>query len=525
MRRGKDARTDAKRRGRQAKRAAQSITRQKQAPGKRAERKRAVDPARTASQRAARGRRKERKHCKRREAEPTADTLWAAVNHWFGVDAFAALRRHGNGRWSVHSLVVVALVWAWTCDPTLTESFHVARATAGGWLGNVYLGETYQGFIRALTACNGILLPVIQRRLRAAMHGKGVRSPLVGGWLAFAVDGSKFEVPWTKDNEAALGQDPKKKKKKKSKAKRRKGKNARQSALRPQLFSTHVWHLGWNLPWAWKHGPVDSSERGHLGDLLDQVPRAALLVADAGFTGYELWKRLVDEQRPFLIRIGSNVRLLEKLGYDYDRRADTVYLWPDRQRQRHQQPPLVLRLIRLDDGCRTMYLATSVLDPKKLSVTQARTIYRKRWSIEGHFRTTKQTYECKKLRSYTAAHARVELDWALVGLWLLGLLAAREVKKRRVAPERVSMTEALKVVRWHLRGNGKPPQHCRRPAGFLQALAQATKDNCKRRSSKTCRHDVRKKREKPPGAPKILKANKDHRAAAKSYAEPLSVQQ
>ena len=52
------------------------------------------------------------------------------------------------------------------------------------------------------------------------MQLKAGRSPLVGGWLAFAVDGTKFEVPWTKDNENHLGETPGKAKSKgKSKTK------------------------------------------------------------------------------------------------------------------------------------------------------------------------------------------------------------------------------------------------------------------------------------------------------------------
>ncbi len=42
------------------------------------------------------------------------------------------------------------------------------------------------------------------------------------------------------------------------------------------------------------------------------------------------------------MRVGSNVKLLKKLGYARERDG-LVYLWPDRAAQKHL-PPLVLRL-------------------------------------------------------------------------------------------------------------------------------------------------------------------------------------
>jgi Transposase DDE domain len=45
------------------------------------------------------------------------------------------------------------------------------------------------------------------------------------------------------------------------------------------------------------------------------LPKNALVVADAGFTGYELFRRLLRADQNFLVRVGSNVHLLRKLGY------------------------------------------------------------------------------------------------------------------------------------------------------------------------------------------------------------------
>src|SRR5712691_10497071 len=42
--------------------------------------------------------------------------------------------------------------------------------------------------------------------------------------------------------------------------------------------------------------------------------------------------------------------------------------------------------------------------------------------IEVFFRTFKQTFGCRKLRSRSAVNARLELEWSLMGLWCICLL-------------------------------------------------------------------------------------------------------
>src|SRR5690606_669945 len=101
--------------------------------------------------------------------------------------------------------------------------------------------------------------------------------------------------------------------------------------LRPQLTLTLLWHLSWGLPWAWKRGGLADGERTQFRDLLDQLPRAALVIADAGFVGYLLWKEILDSGRHFLIRVGGNVELIKDLcpGMEIHREGQSVWLWPE----------------------------------------------------------------------------------------------------------------------------------------------------------------------------------------------------
>jgi hypothetical protein len=85
-------------------------------------------------------------------------------------------------------------------------------------------------------------------------------------------------------------------------------------ATAPQLWLTLVWQVGSGLPWAWRTGPSGASERDHRGALVPELPAQALLVAEAGFVGYDFWQPLLTAGHHFVIRVGAPVRLVRPLG-------------------------------------------------------------------------------------------------------------------------------------------------------------------------------------------------------------------
>ena len=160
---------------------------------------------------------------------------------------------------------------------------------------------------------------------------------------------------------------------------------------RSAIWLTVLWHVGSGLPWSWLAGRADGGERGHLQQMLGSLRESALITADAGFVGYDVWKTLLDPGHQLLIRVGSNVKLLKNLGYTREREG-LVYLWPD-QKAQAGGPPLVLRLLTIHNGKHPVYLVTSVLDGGQLSNAAAVNIYRCRWGIELFYRHCKQTFE------------------------------------------------------------------------------------------------------------------------------------
>jgi hypothetical protein len=277
-----------------------------------------------------------------------------------------------------------------------------------------------------------------------------------------------------------------------------------------QMWLTLLWHVGTGLPWSWRSGAADCSERHHLLEMLSEMPENSLITADAGFVGYEFWKAILDAGHEFVIRVGGNVKLIKQLGYAREY-GHTVYLWPD-QAARKGMPPLVLRLIELHDGKQPVYLVTSVLSQERLSDQQAVEIYRRRWGIELYFRTFKQTFGRTKLRSRSAANAQLELDWSLVALWAICLLGQRELVRAGKAPSQLSAAGAIRAVQTTLRDyrvRAESPEET-----LSSMLANALLDEYKRSSSKTSRDYPTKKKRTRTGPPKIVPATPTQVATA-----------
>jgi hypothetical protein len=263
-----------------------------------------------------------------------------------------------------------------------------------------------------------------------------------------------------------------------------------------------MWHVGTGLPWDWRIGPADSSERAHMLAMLSTLPPGALIAADAGFVGYEYARAIIDSGRQFLLRVGSNVRLLRSLGYVRERN-NTVYLWPDREAQRRQKP-IVLRLVSAHNGKHPMFLVTSVLSGKQLTDKQVVELYARRWGIELFYRHLKQTFQRRKLRSTSAENALIEMHWSFVGLWAMALYALAQFQQLDLPPRRLSIAQTLRAFRRMLRDYLHP---CERGGSLRERLRVALIDNYKRQN-KASRDYPRKKQETAPGPPQITQASK-----------------
>lgn len=441
------------------------------------------------------------------------DRLKKAIDWCLNDSSFSDVKTHGNAKWSAKSLIILAVLTAWGTEPRLTDSFAEASRLSLNLYGTVAI-HTYQGMMRVLVSYTGQLLPIVWLRLQTQIEKASPDNFRIGRWLALAVDGSRFTTPRTKSNErmfAAKNYGKGKQAKSRAKWKNKKKRSKKLSApVKPQIWLTLVWHMGSKLPWCWKTGPSNSSERSHLIEMMKSIvfPKNTLFCCDAGFTGYEFWSAIVHAGNDFVVRVGGNVNLLKNLAHV--RSGDgVVCLWPDAAARR-KQPPIVLRLIEVTNEHGTMYLVTSVLSRRELSDSMFKRLYPLRWGIEIQFRSLKQTFGLGKLRSRNSDHALAELNWSIVALTIVELLALKEQSVYETPPEHSSVSEALRAIRYSMR---HWYEESTGDAILSLRLADATKDDYERSTSKAARYKPNFKDKPANGKPVIKNATAEQRKA------------
>jgi hypothetical protein len=387
-------------------------------------------------------------------------------------------------RWSAWYTVLVSLLMVFDNSSTLRDRFVAARRCLVDIYGSSRRpGKTFEGFISARNALSARAISVVHAHL-GQQHRK-----IAGkfwqrlGWEVFAADGSRIEMPRTAANERAFGCAGKKK-------------------TGPQLLLTTLYQMGTGLPWDWHIGKGTESERTHLRSMLAGLPKNALLVADAGFTGYELLKDIIGSGRHFLIRVGASVTLLRDLGLESKIDANVVWLWPSGKRS---QPPLKLRLIVLEvanNSKMPVYLLTDVFDKEQLSDETAAVLYQMRWGVEVFYRGFKRTLDQHTLRSRSPHNAKYELHWAMTAYLLLGLMSAEGMIAAGTDPLELSVAAGLRTVRTAMQSRSG----WRYKGDLRKLLATATKDKYYRMHPKTARDWPHKKNDPPCGIPKIRTA-------------------
>jgi len=425
--------------------------------------------------------------------------LQAALQWLFeGVD-WSSIRFRAECLWTAKWLAWAAILWAWSGETTLMERFACAqRLICHLQKEDRKASTSYQAFLKILRRWTNLLVQTIQVSLRNRMVTLSPEHWKIHGWIVFGVDGTKVDVPRTHSNQQAYA--PGRKSARAGKRNRRIKPHdpaATKKTMQPQLWLTTLFHVGVHLPWDWRIGPADSSERAHALEMVPALPEGSLLTGDAGFVGYDFARSVLENGCQLLVRVGSNVTLLKQLGFIRESQG-TVYVWPDKA-SRREQPPLVFRLVVVHGTRHPVYLITSILSPSVLTDRQVAGLYRHRWGIEVFYRHLKQTFGRRKLRSHNAQNARVELEWSLIGLWGIGLHASRELVLQGIPLERLSLAGALAAFRRVARDYLHPvdPQQTLR-----RQLRRALLDIYHRRN-KSSRDYPRKKDERPAGIPVI----------------------
>ena len=365
-------------------------------------------------------------HKNERRAESTRrknSKLFLELSNWFVPEGelFPKDVFHGNVKWKPEQLAMQALIWSWQETKYVTDAFDHTREVCDE-LGLRKVANSYTSLINAIDRYREVFSVTLRKRYQRLAQEVGGRHFKKGLWVPIAFDGSRVTAPRSVSNEQAFcapnyGKGKRAKYgKKKSKGMRRKRIEAnRPHPQAPQAWITMLWHMGTRLPWTWRLGPSNSSERDHVKEILleEEFPKNTLFVGDAGFVGYPLWSMILSRGGDFLVRVGANVNLLSEQADVKKLGGGIVLCWP-KGKMNSGQPPLSLRLVQVKVNKTKMWMLTSVLEPNKLTRKQIIQCYKMRWGIEVEYRGLKQTIDkqtlrCRMNRKIVVSPTRCEL--------------------------------------------------------------------------------------------------------------------
>ncbi len=438
---------------------------------------------------------------KRARQRRRAKSLIGSLREFLTPEVFKQVRnaakRRKCPRWDLHPLLYVLVLTTYCCGDSLPEKFEAAKTFyVASCPKRKRPGEHFSGFEKAIAK-----LPIpILRALAAALRGRievifGNRWK-VGNFIPFGCDGTRQACPRTEELERRLGTFGK-------------------EGSSPMIWNTSIVHLTLGFPFCWRWGKGGkASERSHLLHMLRWLPASALIVADAGYVGYEVAATMILAKVYFLVRMSSNATFYRETDEPlHEFREGIVYYWPKTQ-QNEGKPPIRGRLMRIHSSRHKVdvWLFTNVEDPQQLSWETAGTCYRWRWENEGFFRTYKRTLKKVVLMSRTVRLVHREAEASMIATQLLlcqGALAM-PVPRQGSLPVMCSPRGVLLEVRRDIAGRSKP----RKP--FAERISQAQRDDRLRITPKQKREWPRRKDHKPPHPPILLRMTGPQKAAIRN---------
>lgn len=433
---------------------------------------------------------------KRTRQRRRAKTLIGSMREFLTARVFKQVRnaskRRKSPRWDVHPLIYILLLMTWCCGDSLPEKFEAARG--------FYVvccpkrkrpGASFTGFEKAVAKLPMPMLRALATRIRGRVEAIFGDQWKVGNFIPFGCDGTRQSCPRTEELERRLGTFGK-------------------EGASPMIWNTSIVHLTLGFPFCWRLGKGGkASERSHLIFMLRWLPAAALIVADAGYVGYDVTATMILSNVFFLIRMSSMATFYSEAHEPLDEfREGIVYYWPKTQ-QNEGKPPIRGRLMRIH-SCRhkvDVWLFTNVEDPQQLSLETAGLYYRWRWENEGFFRTYKRTLKKVTLMSRTVRLVHREAEASMIATQLLlcqGALAMPRPQKGSL-PVMCSPRGVLLEARRDISACKEPKEP------FGERITRAQRDQRLRQSAKQKREWPRRKPHTAPHPPLLLRLTQEQK--------------
>lgn len=312
---------------------------------------------------------------------------------------------------------------------TLRSLLEGLRWSRGGWDGYrvpsdgaISLARYRLGEAPLRNLFEEVAAPVADERMPDAFW-RGLR--------LMAVDGTVFDLPSGRHNEAAFGVPA--------------------GGSRPQARMVALAECGTLALAGAAFDSIEAGERALFERLLDRLAPGMLLLADRRFPSYDLFTAAARTGAELLWRVPASFDLPVK-----KRLADGTYLSELRGTRRTER--VTVRVIEYsvadDDGVSEVFcLITTLLDPEAAPALELARNYAERWSVEVLFKLVKVDLRTSGgvLRSGRPEGVRQEL-WALLCVYqALRTLITRAAVIAGVDPARISFPPVLDAVKSSVR--------------------------------------------------------------------------
>jgi len=253
-------------------------------------------------------------------------------------------------------------------------------------------------------------------------------------WRLVAVDGTTFDLPDTAANAGFFGRPG---------SPRGAGKGAF-----PQVRAAGLGECGTHAIFAAELAPLAVHETELARRLFGHLRAGMLLIADRGFTGFDLWRAAAATGADLLWRVRNSAVLpvAEQL-------ADGSYLshiYAARDKHRHADP-ITVRVVEYTlAGQATVYrLITTITDPAQAPAPDLAGLYAQRWEFEislGELKTH-QGAPRMVLRSHTPDGVQQEVYGFLLVHYAIRALMHQAALDAATDPDRISFTRTLRLAR------------------------------------------------------------------------------
>jgi len=225
----------------------------------------------------------------------------------------------------------------------------------------------------------------------------------------------------------------------------------------PVARITFIELAGLNVIWNYRLGDYRCSEEAQLQEMWQTLPTGCICLCDRKFCSfYQLAKarrRRIGMITPLHQRRDPYKLIRQGRPLGKDEWVVPLDLSPQ-LRRRYNDPtlPKVLwvRLIRVThrrgQKTKTLWLVTTLMDPREYPSSEIAALYRRRWHIEPRIGSLKTTLEMNVLRGKSPGAVRREVASIILGHNLVWMLMHESAQATDTSAEDISFAAAVKTV-------------------------------------------------------------------------------